>query len=43
MGVTGIAAKTMFANAAADLLVNAVGAMTGIPQETREDLISAGT
>ena len=43
MGVTGVAAKTMFANAAADLLVNAVGAMTGIPEQTREDLISAGT
>lgn len=43
MGVTGIAAKTIFANAAANLLVNAVGAMTGIPQDTREDLISAGT
>ena len=43
MGVTGIAAKTMFANLAADLFVNAVGAMTGIPQDTREDLISAGT
>ena len=43
MGVTGIAAKTMFANTAANLLVNAVGAMTGIPQDTREDLISAGT
>lgn len=43
MGVTGIAAKTMFANAAANLLVNAVGTMVGIPQETRENLISAGT
>lgn len=43
MGVTGIAAKTMFANTAADLLVNAIGTMVDIPQETREDLISAGT
>lgn len=43
MGVTDIAANTMFANAAANLLVNAVGAMTGIPQEIREDIISAGT
>lgn len=43
MGVTGVAAKTMLSNFAADLFVNAVGAMTGIPQETREDLISAGT
>lgn len=43
MGVAGIAAKTMFANAAANLLVNAVGAMTGVPKDTREDLISAGT
>lgn len=43
MGVTGIAAKTMFANAAANLLVNAVGTMVGIPQETRENLVSAGT
>jgi len=43
MGVTGIAAKTMFANAASDLLVNAIGTMLDVPQETREDLISAGT
>ena len=43
MGLTGIAGKTMFANAAADLFVNAIGAMTGIPQNAREDLISAGT
>lgn len=43
MGVTGIAAKTMLANLGADLLVNAVGSMTGIPQSAREDLISAGT
>ena len=43
MGVAGIGAKTMFANAAASLLVNAVGTMIGIPQGTREDLISAGT
>ena len=42
-GVAGIAAKTMFANAAASLLVNAVGAMVDIPKDTREDLISAGT
>ena len=43
MGITNIAAKTMFANLGADLFVNAVGAMTGIPQSAREDLISAGT
>lgn len=43
MGITNIAAKTMFANLGADLFINAVGAMTGIPQSAREDLISTAT
>jgi hypothetical protein len=43
MGITNIAANTMFANLGADLFINAVGAMTGLPQNAREDLISTAT
>jgi hypothetical protein len=43
MGVTDVLAKTVLANTAAKLFVNAVGTMAGVSEDTQQDLISSAT
>ena len=43
MGIADIGLKTVCANLAADLLVSAIGTMTGVPKGVQEDLISTAT
>lgn len=42
-GVLGVTAKTMLANTAARLFTTALGAVTGLPQESQRKLVEAGT